>query len=173
MRPSKTTGISLTTLTDKSLATENTSRIPSWNLAWPPSRPFGSHSHMSSAESISSIVDEKRNSLPDKAIESVSSLAWHLIYYSTVARFSLRTRTVVRLPTLLPNFKVSTLLTRNMSCPSRSFGRRAREPSSTRSRRISSQAPPVSGPHGAILFGEHPPASIAPAHLVRIYTCQG
>ena len=36
-----------------------------------PSRPFGSHSRVSSVESISSIVDEKQNSPLNKAIPSV------------------------------------------------------------------------------------------------------
>lgn len=40
----------------------------------PPSRPFGSHSRVSSVESISSIVDEKQNSPLNKAIASVSLL---------------------------------------------------------------------------------------------------
>jgi alpha-1,3-glucan synthase len=44
---------------------------PFLNVA--PSRPFGSHSRVSSVESISSIVDEKSNSPLNKAIASVSS----------------------------------------------------------------------------------------------------
>ena len=40
----------------------------------PPSRPFGSHSRVSSVESISSIVDEKQNSPLNKAIASVRFL---------------------------------------------------------------------------------------------------
>lgn len=39
----------------------------------PPTRPFGSHSRVSSVESISSIVDEKQNSPLNKAIASVGS----------------------------------------------------------------------------------------------------
>jgi alpha-1,3-glucan synthase len=40
----------------------------------PPNRPFGSHSRVSSVESISSIVDEKQNSPLNKAIASVGFL---------------------------------------------------------------------------------------------------
>jgi alpha-1,3-glucan synthase len=42
----------------------------------PPNRPFGAHSRVSSVESISSIVDEKQNSPLNKAIASVSLLAF-------------------------------------------------------------------------------------------------
>jgi alpha-1,3-glucan synthase len=45
----------------------------------PPNRPFGSHSRVSSVESISSIVDEKQNSPLNKAIASVSLLVF--VYY--------------------------------------------------------------------------------------------
>ena len=45
----------------------------------PPTRPFGSHSRVSSVESISSIVDEKQNSPLNKAIASVSTFVF--FYY--------------------------------------------------------------------------------------------
>lgn len=46
-----------------------------------PNRPFGSHSRVSSVESISSIVDEKSNSPLNKAIASVSCLI--LIFFQS------------------------------------------------------------------------------------------
>jgi len=44
------------------------------NATLTPNRPFGSHSRVSSVESIASIVDEKSNSPLNKAIASVSNL---------------------------------------------------------------------------------------------------
>ena len=60
-----------------------------------------------------------QNSLLNKATTSVGSLlpAHHLLLIPCP---SSRIRTVVLLLTLSPNFKFSTLATRNINCPSRS-----------------------------------------------------
>lgn len=80
-----------------------------------PSRPFGSHSRVSSVESISSIVDEKQNSPLNKAIASVRLFA-SLSYDSlTGVLSSLRIQMAVLLPTSSPSFKHSMLPTQNMN----------------------------------------------------------
>jgi len=70
-------------------------------------RPFGNHSRISSAESISSIMDEKSNSPLNKAIASVS-----FFFKTTTERrelrfffFSLQMRMVKLLPSLFKNCK--------------------------------------------------------------------
>jgi alpha-1,3-glucan synthase len=70
-----------------------------------PNLPFGAYSHVSSVESISSIVGEKQNSPLKKAIASVSFLIRFPYLPLIGVLFSSRIRTVLR-PILSPNSKL-------------------------------------------------------------------
>jgi len=62
-----------------------------------PSRPFGSHSRVSSVESIASIVDEKSNSPLNTAIASVRSTRFAFYWLLKISIYSLLMQTVVSL----------------------------------------------------------------------------
>lgn len=84
-----------------------------------PSRPFGSHSRVSSVESISSIVEEKSNSPLNKAIASVSSF-FLILGATNLVSSSSRTPTVVSHQSSFRCCKISTPRTLKVKCPSKS-----------------------------------------------------
>jgi hypothetical protein len=122
-----------------------------------PSKPFGSHSRVSSVESITSILDEKTNSPLNKAIASARSFSFLTtprLRAHNFANYSSPMRTDVSRLTSLRNYRSSTPITPRQNCPSRGSWSRAKRCSSAKFERTDSllvrpaSAPPKGNPHG-------------------------
>jgi hypothetical protein len=121
-----------------------------------PNRPFGSHSRVSSVESIASIVDEKSNSPLNKAMASVGTLLTLVVYELNCCCYSSLTPTGVSLPSLCKSCRCSARRIPRANYRSSGFWSRAKKPSLAKSARRSSTVPPVFGHLNETLFGVHP-----------------
>jgi hypothetical protein len=121
-----------------------------------PNQPFGSHSRVSSVESIASIVDEKSNPPLNKVMASVGTLLTLVVHELNCCCYSSLTPAWVPLPNMYKSCRCSARRIPRVNYRSSGFFLRAKKPSLEKSARRSSTVPPVFGHLNETLFGVHP-----------------